>query len=33
MEDFGDEGEASAEFDIGGPNDVRLPWNPCGCGA
>ena len=33
MEDFGDEGEASGEFDDGGPNDVRLPYIACGCGA
>ena len=32
MEDFGDEGEASEEYDIGGPNAIKLPWNPCGCG-
>lgn len=31
MEDFGDKGEPSTEFDLGDSNDVRLEYNPCGC--
>jgi secreted PhoX family phosphatase len=31
MEDFKSKGSASTTYDIGGPNDVRLPYNPCGC--
>lgn len=33
MEDFGLEGAASNEFDLAGNNDIRLPYNDCGCGA
>jgi secreted PhoX family phosphatase len=31
MEDNMAGGVASTTFDIGGSNDVRLPYNPCGC--
>ena len=36
MEDMADKGEPSAEYDqpaAAGGNDVRLPYNDCGCGA
>jgi uncharacterized protein len=33
MEDFKAKGEPSDEFDLGGSNDIKLDWNPCGCGA
>ena len=33
MEDFAAKGEPSDEFDLGGNNDIKLEWNPCGCGA
>jgi hypothetical protein len=31
MEDNKSAGKADTRFDIGGPNDIRLPYNPCGC--
>lgn len=31
MEDLKAKGNNSTKFDEGGPNDVRLPYNPCGC--
>eukprot|EP01025_Chloroclados_australasicus_P026882 TRINITY_DN2669_c0_g2_i2.p1 TRINITY_DN2669_c0_g2~~TRINITY_DN2669_c0_g2_i2.p1 ORF type:complete len:950 (+),score=137.83 TRINITY_DN2669_c0_g2_i2:247-2850(+) len=31
MEDFMKKGETNDKYDIGGPNDVRLAYNPCGC--
>eukprot|EP00611_Tribonema_gayanum_P009038 TRINITY_DN1874_c0_g1_i1.p1 TRINITY_DN1874_c0_g1~~TRINITY_DN1874_c0_g1_i1.p1 ORF type:complete len:402 (-),score=138.40 TRINITY_DN1874_c0_g1_i1:668-1873(-) len=31
MEDFAAEGEASKDYDIASANNVRLPYNPCGC--
>jgi len=31
MEDFKSAGSSSNTFDIGGPNHVRVPYNPCGC--
>ena len=33
MEDFKGKGEANPEFDVGSSNDIRLEYNPCGCGA
>ncbi len=31
MEDNKAAGKNDTKFDIGGPNDIRLPYNPCGC--
>jgi hypothetical protein len=31
MEDNNDKNKASTTYDVGGPNHVRLPYNPCGC--
>ncbi|KAI7836162.1 hypothetical protein COHA_009992, partial [Chlorella ohadii] len=31
MEDSKKKGEAEPKYDQGGPNDVRLEWNRCGC--
>jgi secreted PhoX family phosphatase len=31
MEDSKKKGKADPQYDVGGPNDVRLDWNPCGC--
>lgn len=31
MENNKDKGADSTKYDIGGPNDIRLPYNPCGC--
>ena len=36
MEDMADKGSASSKYDqpvVAGGNDVRLPYNDCGCGA
>jgi len=30
MEDFGKKGKESDAYDLGGPNDIRLPYNACG---
>lgn len=30
MEDAKKRGEPNDKYDIGGPNHIRLPWNPCG---
>lgn len=32
MEDSANEGEPDPSYDIGGPNDIRVAWNECGCG-
>jgi hypothetical protein len=31
MEDNKKRGSVNTQYDLGGPNDVRLPYNPCGC--
>ncbi len=31
MEDFMKKGESSDSYDVCGHNDIRLPYNPCGC--
>jgi secreted PhoX family phosphatase len=31
MEDFMKNGAESDKYDLGGPNDIRLPYNTCGC--
>ncbi|KAK9805169.1 hypothetical protein WJX72_003295 [[Myrmecia] bisecta] len=31
MEDFKQLGKSATKYDIGGPNDIRLDYNPCGC--
>ncbi len=31
MEDFMKKGESEDSYDICGHNDIRLPYNPCGC--
>eukprot|EP00798_Chlamydomonas_sp_ICE-L_P025897 gene25897-11570_t len=31
MEDFKHKGSSSTAWDIGGTNNVRVPYNPCGC--
>ena len=31
MEDFRKNGKENAGYDRGGPNDIRLPYNTCGC--
>jgi uncharacterized protein len=33
MEDNASKGENSTEYDIGGPNHIKVEWNECGCGA
>jgi hypothetical protein len=33
MEDKKSKGEPNDEFDAGGRNDIKLEYNPCGCGA
>ncbi|GAB4821502.1 hypothetical protein N2152v2_008548 [Parachlorella kessleri] len=31
MEDNAGKGKNNTKYDIGSNNDIRLPWNPCGC--
>lgn len=31
MEDFKKKGEDEPKYDAGGPNDIKLPYNKCGC--
>jgi hypothetical protein len=33
MEDNAIKGAKNTTFDLGGPNDIRLPYGKCGCGA
>lgn len=32
MEDNAKEGEHNTEYEIGGPNHIKVDWNECGCG-